>query len=232
MSVRSKQPYLERLRQIDVVTGHHTSKISSTFHVGGYVGATPHRMKLGASASHAWHTIETERTVSVSLLQDHSAAKYAARSTQLVADASLPLEGLAFDPTPFIRIEHVRLQTSDFSESGGPSALTAEGADLTLTAATVGVRGEHTFCIGNTLANGHIVVGWRAVPRGQSPQMNLSTDEGTPFTVTGVPTAKQGLIIHAGLGAQFSAVNVQAEYRYQGGTAAEHHASIGLSIAF
>jgi outer membrane autotransporter protein len=118
----------------------------------------------------------------------------------------------------------VRVRTDGFTETGGAAALSGVAANTDTTFSTLGVRASVPLSMAwsTTVLRGGL--GWRHVFERVTPTAELAFAGGTPFTIAGVPIARDSLLVEAGLDSAWSRdVTVGIEYSGQyAGNASEH----------
>jgi fibronectin-binding autotransporter adhesin len=100
--------------------------------------------------------------------------------------------------TPFAGVSYVALHTDGFSESGGPSALTAASETTETTFTTLGVRGAAT--VFDTVSI-HSMAGWRHAFGDINPVSVFTLDGSDPFSIIGAPIAEDAFVTEFGLNA-------------------------------
>ncbi|MDR2856707.1 MAG: autotransporter domain-containing protein, partial [Novosphingobium sp.] len=99
---------------------------------------------------------------------------------------------------PFANLAYVRLHTDAFAESGGKAALTARGQSTDTTFSTLGLRGATS--LGRDSLKATAMLGWRHAFGNAVQRSALAfASGGDPFTVAGLPIAKNAAVIDAGL---------------------------------
>ena len=123
----------------------------------------------------------------------------------------------------------MHLDTGHFAETGG-AALTGGGDAFATTFTTLGLHGASSV----SLSDGKPLtvrgtLGWRHAFGDVTPETLLAfSGGGTPFTVGGVPIARDALLVEAGAGFNF-ARNASLALTYSGqlARAAQDHAAKG-----
>lgn len=93
--------------------------------VAANVGYVADRLSANLGASHAWHQIDTARSVTFPGFTASPTADYDGATTQLFGEVSYVLATGPLSVAPFAALAHVRTRTDGFAESaGGLAALT------------------------------------------------------------------------------------------------------------
>ncbi|ANN80651.1 autotransporter outer membrane beta-barrel domain-containing protein [Bordetella flabilis] len=195
-------------------TGSHSSiaNVSSRTHVDSYTATLfggrnfhvgPGHFRFTAGAAYTWHDIETKRDVAAGTLNQQLESSYHANSTQVFTELgyNLPL-GEAYTIEPFAGVAWNQLRTRDFDESGGTAALHGTGRTDNVTSTTLGLRGAWQFGADRAPSRLTASLGWRHAMGDVKPRQELAFDGGGPFTVTGVPIARDAVVL--GLGAEMT----------------------------
>jgi outer membrane autotransporter protein len=172
--------------------------------VAGYGGARFGAFDVRAGAAAAWHTIDTSRTIMFPGFLETAQANYHGATGQAFGEVGY---GMAFGGVavePFAGAAWVHLETNAFTETGSfggvaPLAGAANKEDVGYT--TLGVRVASSY----PLANGMIVipratVAWQHAFDDITPVAALAFQStGIPFTIAGVPLARDAAVVEAGL---------------------------------
>lgn len=187
---------------------------AENIHLGLYGGAQWGDLGLRAGAAYSWHNIETGRVVAFPGFAEQLTADYDAGTAQAFAELGYRIDagGLALEP--FAGLAYVNLHTDAFAEKGGAAAIIAATSDTNTAFATLGVNAASDFRLGGIDATARGTLGWRHAFGDVTPAASYAFAGGEAFTVTGLPIAKDALVIEAGLD-----LNVT------------HRAAIGLSYA-
>ena len=122
---------------------------------------------------------------------------------------------------PFAGIAYVDLRTASFAEAGGAAALEGarEGTDATFS--TIGLRGSARLGEAVSLRG---LIGWRHAYGDVGSTATLAFVGGGPFTVGGVPIARDVAVIEAGLEASLGpAASLGVRYSGQLASGATDH---------
>ena len=180
---------------LDVENLNSTAKTDS-YHVGLYGGNQWDNTSLRLGASYSWNKMDTQRHVSFVGLNEGLKAKYDAATTQLFGEIGQRIDMGTVALEPFAGLAYVNIDADGFSENGGASALHGGGGTTDATFSTLGVRAS-TQLSETTRVRG--TVGWRHAIGDKTPTSTQSFSMGSPFTVSGVPMAKNVAIVEAGL---------------------------------
>ncbi len=175
---------------------------SDNYHVALYGGGQLGAFGLRAGASFTWHDIGTTRRVAFPGVVDRLKADYIARTTQVFGEVGyvVTLERVAFEP--FAGLAWVNYRSDRINESGGAAALTGRRQAFDLGFSTLGLRAAATVTAPSdtTVVTVRGTLGWRHAFGDMTPEQRLAFRAGgSPFTVVGVPIARDSLIIEAGV---------------------------------
>lgn len=92
-----------------------------------------------------------------------------------------------------------------FAETGGAAALTGASARINATFSTLGLRASLPFAFGANAASLQGSLGWRHAFAGTPATTMTFNAGGTPFSVAGVPFARDVLAAEAGIDLRLSA---------------------------
>jgi outer membrane autotransporter protein len=218
------------------VDGRRSSASIDSYHLSAYGGAQLAAVAVRLGAAYAWHNVETSRAIDFGSFSDRTKARYDARAAQVFGEVGygIALRRVAIEP--FAGFSYVNLDTDRFSEKGGAAALTGFGGSQDVTFSTLGVRSAARFALTDRImltARG--ALGWRHAFGDVTPATLLAFRAGgTPFTIAGVPIARNSLVAEAGLELALSGkVSVGLGYDGQVADNAKDHAVQGnLSIRF
>ena len=203
-----------------------------TWSAGLYGAAESGAARLSFGAVYNGHAIDADRSVpsvSVSEIQNLS-ARYDARSWQVFAEAGYRVRSRDRMVEPFAGVSSIHLDTDGFSESGGDAALTSSSDIDSMMFTTLGLRSAIQM---DDTVRIRSMVGWRHAFGDTDPSSTHSM-AGSPFTVTGAPTAEDALDIELGIEAELSdtaVLGVAYKGRYGGG-GGDHGFNAGLRVTF
>lgn len=155
-----------------------------------YFGRDWNGFSFRGGLAQGWHDIRTTRSVALSGGAQTLDGAYAARLTEVWAEASHEIETDRARFAPFVGLTHARLSTDGFSETGGTAALSVAAASGEATHATLGLRAETDLPLGNTHAVLGGMLAWQHA-FGDTPlgQMEFVSG-GDAFDISGVPPAR------------------------------------------
>lgn len=182
----------------DTSTRNSSSKTDS-YHLGIYGGTQWGATALRLGASHSWSRTDTSRSAAFAGFADNLAGKYDSTTTQVFGDVGHRLELGSATLEPFAGLAHVTVKSDAFMERGGLAALYGYGGSTDATFSTLGVRasmqaGESTKLRG--------MLGWRHAFGDTTPTSTHAFGGSLPFTIAGVPLAKNVAVLEAGVETQ------------------------------
>jgi outer membrane autotransporter protein len=172
-----------------------------TAQLGAYAQTSLGGFNLRTGAAYGFHTIDTNRTIAFPGFLDAAAARYDGGTAQLFGEVGY---GLMMGPVavePVAGLGLVRLHTDGFSETGGPTALSAAGNNDSIGYSSLGLRAATAY----QLAGGMVVMpraalAWQHAIGEVTPSAALAfRDAGIAFAVAGVPLARDSALVEAGL---------------------------------
>lgn len=139
------------------------------------------------------------------------------------------------DIEPFANAAWVSHVASGPVEAGGAAALTGTADTLNTTFTTLGVRASKEFVTGKgTKLQFAGMAGWRHAFVAGVPTSTLALAGGSPFTVAGIPIARDALVLDAGVAAAI-APNSRLGVSYSGqiaSGASSHSFRADLGVRF
>ncbi|MBT2324782.1 autotransporter domain-containing protein [Variovorax paradoxus] len=208
-----------------------SSAKTDSYHLGAYGGTQWGATALRLGANHSWNKTETSRSVAFAGFADSLSADYDSSTTQLFGEAGHRIDAGRVALEPFARLAYVRLHSDSFVERGGLAALYCEGGSIDATFTTLGLRastqlGERTRLRG--------MLGWRHAFGDTTPTSTHAFAGSIPFTLEGVPLAKNVAVVEAGVETQLRPnLSLGASYSGQFGNGLEDHGfKVNLSWAF
>lgn len=177
---------------------------SDNYHLGIYGGAQWDRLVLRLGAGYTRHDISSHRTVMLPGSLNALKADYGGKTAQAFGELGYQLQAGNLAIEPFANLAHVNLRTDGFMERGGLAALTSGSSTTNTTFSTLGARVATDVQIGQVPGTLRGTIGWRHAYGDITPRANVFFAGGLPFTVGGVPIAKDAAVVGAGLDLQLS----------------------------
>ena len=208
---------------------------ADSWSLGTYAGERWGKFSVRGGAAYTWHNIDTSRSVSFTGFSDGLSANYDAGLAQVFGEMGYRLDtGLArFEP--YGAVAHVRLSTDGFTETGGEAALASAQSGLDSTFTTLGLRGETDLVLGEAatakLSGG---IGWRHAFGDVTPSSLMAFAGSSAFSISGVPIAREMLVVDLGAGVALSPTSTLGFY-YSGQIAhdaSEHGGKANLAVEF
>jgi outer membrane autotransporter protein len=215
------------------VDDRNSSASASAVQLAAYGAFDIGAFALRVGGALAGYTIDTSRHVLVSDFDQTLTAHYDAWSGQVFGEAAYRARFGALDIEPFVDLVHVAVSTDGFQESGGTAALSGSGASDSVTFAGIGARfGFALPAASGARFNG--LVGWQHIFGHTTPTADLAFGGGTPFTVAGVPLARDVLRLEGGFDwAIGPRATLGVSYSGQiGSDVSDHGANARLSVRF
>ncbi len=173
---------------------------SDSYHLGLYGGGQWGALGLRLGASYSWHDLETRRTVAFTGFADTLRAGSQAGTAQLFGELGYQLALGQLGLEPFAGLAYVHLHSGGFREAGGAAALSGRSDDTGFGYATLGLRGAHSLALpGGTHLTLRGALAWRHAFGDVTPQATLAFAGTGPFSVAGLPIARNAALVEAGL---------------------------------
>ena len=176
-----------------------SSAKTDSYHLGVYGGTQWGATALRLGANQSWNKTETSRSVGFAGFADSLSAEYDSTTTQLFGEAGHRIDAGRVALEPFARLAYVRLHSDAFLERGGLAALYGEGGSVDATFTTLGVRASTEIGTATRLRG---MLGWRHAFGDTTPTSTHAFAGSIPFTLEGVPLAKNVAVVEAGVETQ------------------------------
>jgi outer membrane autotransporter protein len=176
-----------------------SSGASDNYHLGLYGGTQWGNLGFRTGAAYTWHDISTSRSVAFPGFGDSLKGDYRAGTAQVFGELGYGIHAGRFGFEPFANLAYVNLQTDGFAERGGIAALRSASTGTGVTFTTLGLHASTDFDLGTTTATLRSTLGWRHAFGDTTPLATFALAGGSPFTVAGVPIAKDALVLDVGL---------------------------------
>jgi outer membrane autotransporter protein len=208
---------------------------SATVYAGKAYPAGPGRIEWTVGAAYTWHDVDTQRDTAAAGLGDTLEASYHASTAQVFTELGyhLPVgDGMALQP--FAGVNYSDLRTRGFSESGGAAALDGQAQRNSVTATTLGLRGEARFESAGLPGRVHAMAGWRHAFGDLDPSTTMVMGDSVPFTVAGAPIAQDAAVMEIGVDMRVTkATTVGVAYTGQfGGGNRQNAGSVNVAWRF
>ncbi|MGY8664065.1 autotransporter domain-containing protein [Bradyrhizobium sp. UFLA05-109] len=176
-----------------------SSGTSDNYHLGLYGGTEWGNLAFRTGAAYTWHNLSTSRFVTFPGFSDSLAGKYDAGTVQAFGELAYGMRAGTFGFEPFANLAYVDLHTDGFRETGHAAALSNNGGSSDATFSTLGLRTSTSFMLGGVNATARGTLGWRHAFGDVTPLSTVALAGGAPFTIAGVPIAKNSAVVEAGL---------------------------------
>ncbi len=205
-------------------------------HLAGYLGARFGALSLRSGAAFSWHSIDTNRTIAFPGFFDRTSARYDGDTAQVFGEIGygLALGGVAVEP--FAGLAYVHLHTAGFTEAGGAAALLGSANTNDVGYGSLGLRAATHWLLQNgTVVTPRLSAAWQHAFADVTPTAALAfASTGAPFTIAGVPIARDSALIDAGFDLDVTA-NIRLGVGYVGQLARDaqdHAVKGGLRVRF
>ncbi len=186
-------------RTIFNVRDRASSGTSDNYHLGLYGGTQWGNLGFRTGAAYTWHDVTTSRSVAFPGFGGSLKGDYRAGTAQVFGELGYGIRVGSFGFEPFVNLAYVNLNTDGFAENGGAAALRSTSTSTGVTFTTLGLHASTDFALGETAATLRSTLGWRHAFGDTTPFANFAFAGGSPFTVAGVPIAKDALVLDVGL---------------------------------
>ena len=172
-----------------------------TAHIAGYGGWNFGAFNLRAGGAYAFHSINTDRLIAFPGFFDRTTANYDGHTGQVFGELGygFALGNVAIEP--FAGAAWVRVKTDAAAERGGLAALNVAGMTFETGYATLGIRAASMIPLGHDMVlipRGTLA--WQHAFDNVTPAGALAFQAApVPFTIAGVPIARDSLLAEAGL---------------------------------
>lgn len=171
------------------------------YDIGLYAGARYGDLGLKAGVSYTWHDAAMTRSVVFSGYSGRNTSGYDAGTTQVFGEAgyTFRMNGMALEP--FAGLAYVHLATNGLTETGSTSALSVSTGDMDTVFSSLGLRvGSSLTLVPGLTVSPSLSLAWLHAFGDVAPASTTAFATGSqPFTVTGVPLARDSALIGAGL---------------------------------
>lgn len=174
---------------------------TTSYHLGLYGGNQWGNTALRLGAAYAWNKVDTARSVAFSGFADSLNARYDSRTAQVFAEVGQRIDVGAAALEPFAQLAYVSVKSDAFSERGGLAALHGGAGSVSSSFATLGVRGSLALSDKSRLTG---TLGWRHAFGDTVPERTQAFLGGSPFTVGGVPLARNVAVLEAGIDSELT----------------------------
>jgi outer membrane autotransporter protein len=172
---------------------------SNDVHLGIYAGTQLAGLGLSLGTAYTRHDFDADRSILFPGYVGSVHGNSKAYAAQVFGEADYRFQFKAVALEPFLQGAHVRLNTDSFREYGDAMALSANADRHAVTYSTLGARAFTHFLFNGDAFTAHASLGWRHVFGGVQPEANLAFANGSPFTVQGLPIARNALAVDTGL---------------------------------
>jgi len=176
-----------------------SSGTSDNYHIGAYGGTQQGPIGLRGGAAYTWHNLDTNRSVGFAGYNDSLKGTYGGSTAQVFGEAGYKLDFGKAMVEPYAGLAYVNQRMNGFQEKGGDAALHGKSGSDHALFSTLGVRGSSDFEIGGQTLTATGGLGWRHAFGNVLPDSTLAFTAGGPFSVTGVPIARDSAVVEAGL---------------------------------
>lgn len=171
--------------------------------------------------THAWHQIDTDRSVVVGGFTDQLEADYDARSFEAHAELGHRSRfGAKVTLEPYAGLSYLRVSTDAYSESGGAGSLSGEADTLDAVISTLGLRAEQALAVQGRPVILTAGLAWQHGIGDLDTATRHSVEGGAEMLISGLPLARDMALIDAGVAMDLgpaSALSLSYVGRFGGG---------------
>ncbi|MEP9380407.1 autotransporter domain-containing protein [Aquabacter sp. CN5-332] len=198
------------------VDARSSSFSSDNAHVAVYGATNFGALGIRLGGAYSWADISASRSVVFPGFYNALTADTSARTGQVFGEVGYGLSFAAVNVEPFVGLAYVNVNLSDFTENGGPAALTGYGGSEGVTYSTLGARMSVPFAFGTFPTAFKGTLAWQHAFGDTTPEALFAFGPGAqPFAVSGVPIAADAALVEAGLDMAFTA-NISLALFYAG----------------
>lgn len=185
--------------------GRNSSQERDDAHFALYGGGRWGALGVRWGAGYTWADLDTKRRFDLGGTTDQARSNQTAGTAQVFGELGYHIGLAGVDFEPFAGIAYVNLNTDDFHEAGSDAALKGFGDNQDLPTTTLGLRAATNVIMqSGTILTTHGMVGWRHALDDVDTSQTLAFSGGSPFSIEGVPIARDTLMLGAGLDVNFS----------------------------
>lgn len=170
-------------------------------HIAGYGGYSVGAFNLRGGAAYAFHAIDTDRAIAMPGFLDRATASYGGHTGQVFGEIGYGLAFGALAAEPFAGVAWVRVETDPAAERGGAAALNLAGTSFEAGYSSLGLRAAGLVPAGEFVLMPRGALAWQHAFTATTPTGVLAFQgaPAAPFTIAGVPIARDALLAEAGL---------------------------------
>jgi hypothetical protein len=177
----------------------------------------PGRTICRSGAAFAWNSISANRAINFPGFTEQATTRYGAGEAQIFGELGYGVSFGQIAAEPFAGLAWVHLRTDNFNEIGGVSALNGSGNNCDTGYSTLGMRAASYYLLQNGMAFiPRASIAWQHAFSTVDPTAALAfVSTGAPFTVAGVPLARDAALVEAGADLQITG-NAKVGISYAG----------------
>jgi outer membrane autotransporter protein len=206
------------------------SNIGSADHgVGLYLGRELGDTKLALGTIYTRHDVSSTRHVAFPGFSDTLTSLSAAATAQAFAELSHRFDFVALSLRPYAGLSYISRTTGQFTETGGPAALSRAANTVSATHTTLALQAERQFIVAyDNLLTAGASLGWRHA-FADAPGATYAMSRSNSFSIVGAPVASDMLASYASLTLNINKTTT-IELSYDGllGESAQSHSLRGM----
>jgi outer membrane autotransporter protein len=173
-------------------------------HLAGYAGRKYGSLMVSFGAGNTWYNGSINRAAAFTGFVDADRGGFSATATQAFGELAWDQPMQVILPgavaQPFADLAFVHVGESSINESGGAAALRVSGSTQDNAYTSLGVRAATPVQFGAVSLTPDGLLGWQHAFGTVAPQTAVAfASGGMPFTVEGVPIARDAALVGAGL---------------------------------
>lgn len=185
--------------------GRNSSQERDDAHLALYGGGRWGALGVRWGAGYTWADLDTKRRFELGGTANEARSNQTAGTAQVFGELGYHIGLAGVDFEPFAGIAYVNLNTNDFREAGSDAALKGFGDSQDLPTTTLGLRAATDVALqSGTVLTTHGLIGWRHALDDVNTAQTLAFSGGSPFSIDGVPIARDTLMLSAGVDVNFS----------------------------
>jgi fibronectin-binding autotransporter adhesin len=188
-----------------------------TGYLAAYAGTNYGAWNVRSGASLAWNSISASRAINFPGFAEQATTRYGAGEAQIFGELGYGVSFGQIAAEPFAGLAWVHLRTDNFNETGGVSALNGSGVNSDTGYSTLGMRAASYYLLQNGMAFiPRASIAWQHAFGTVDPTAALAfVSTGAPFTIAGVPLARDAALVEAGADLQITG-NAKVGVSYAG----------------
>lgn len=186
---------------------HNSSGTSDNYSAGLYGSTNWGAFVFRSGVAYTISDISTSRSVNFIGFGDSLSGDYRVGTAQAFGELGYRMQAGNVALEPFANLAYVNVHSDGFSEKGGIAALTSGSTRTDTAFTTLGLRVATRFDLNGMAVTATSAIGWRHAFGDTTADSTMSFAGAAPFSIGGVPIAKNAAVVDLGLDMNLSADN-------------------------